>query len=267
MCYVYLLFDKVREHYADCDQCQKQSEAAHFQKHQAAFVIIQTTWKWWSVSIECRQKQHNLIEWFCLVKSISLPVDFCNGGDWYMEWWHQEPTEFVRQNFTCRPPTPDLPRELLIVLLQATSESVWEASWMSFQEESSLQLLRDQQTGLEEIRFWTCVQICEVWRELTCHWNKSSRWKLQVYDLQSQWWRYHYPRSNWIWNLEWLKQSTRTISSVPCKLSVYILKDHHIVFGEENVIKRERSVLTDFLVCLNKLNNQILFSLHDWLTE
>lgn len=43
MCYVYLLFDKVHEHYADCDQRQQQSEAAHFQHHQAAVVIIQTT--------------------------------------------------------------------------------------------------------------------------------------------------------------------------------------------------------------------------------
>lgn len=148
-------------------------------------------------------KKHNFISWFCNVKPISLPLKARSERGWCIENLvsHQEPTEFVRQNLKWCPSTRSLLREFSIVLLQKTSESVREASGISFQEESVSQMLWDKEQGLE--RKSESLRVCtsahfdpsQTDSEHTCHWttNKTSTYNLLAQDSQSQRWRCYWP--------------------------------------------------------------------------
>lgn len=91
------------------------------------------------------------MEWFCYVKLILPLLESCSEGGWYTEnlILHQVPAEFVRQNFRWLLSRRSLSRELLIILLQETSESSWAASGISVQESSVSQSLWDKENGLQ----------------------------------------------------------------------------------------------------------------------
>lgn len=97
---------------------------------------------------------HFIILWCELV---SLPMESPTEGVYFI--LHHCVTEFFRQNFKRFPCARSIFTELLMVLLQETSGSVWEA--ITSQEERSVsQLPWDKEQEIEEIWISVCVCVC-----------------------------------------------------------------------------------------------------------
>lgn len=152
--------------------------------------------KWCKTISYVKKSKKKNISWFCDEKTIVIPVTAWVSGICFIMIWdlHQEPTEFVRQNLKHCPSTRSLWRKLLIVLLQWTSEYVWEAPGISFQTVSSSQLIWDKEQGCErKSKFVHPLALRQTGRKHTCHCatNLTSIYKLLAADLWPRSWRYY----------------------------------------------------------------------------